>query len=57
MFKVKKEITRLEKEVEKLKGMVEELSKISQEERRVYKQWDNLLSYTGKAQGGNLDED
>ena len=25
MFKVKKEITRLEKEVEKLKGMVEEL--------------------------------
>lgn len=57
MFTVKKELGRLEREVEKLKEQVDSLTKISREERRVYKQWDNLLSYTGKAQGGNLDED
>lgn len=57
MFTVKKELGRLEREVEKLKEQVDSLTKISQEERRVKKQWDNLLSYNGKAQGGSLDED
>jgi hypothetical protein len=49
-LKLKKENERLKKELEGLKLQLKERS-------RREKQWDNLLSYNGKAQEENLDED
>lgn len=45
-----RQLERLEQENEQLRGQL-------RQERRMARQWENLMSYTGKAQEDNLDED